>query len=91
MCAEQRDDDGRVYEDDRVRDDDKRRAGRVAAGQALALLLLAGEVVAAFEEEARDDGQQSRCVGEAVGDGNGETGQAGGGIARQRCDEQEVL
>jgi hypothetical protein len=49
MRAKQCDDDGRVYEDERVGDDDEGWARRVAMGKALAALVQTGEVVAAFQ------------------------------------------
>jgi len=81
MGAEQRDDNGRVDEDERVGDDDDRRASLVSAGQTLA----------AFEKYARDNGQERRGAGEDVGDGNGEAAYAGEGIARHCRDGKEPL
>lgn len=56
MRSYQGDDDGRVYEDDGVRDDDKRWALNTATVKALATLLIAREVVATLEQQARDYG-----------------------------------
>jgi hypothetical protein len=50
MCAEQRSNDGRVYEDDGIRYVDERWADCLTAWRALTTLLASSEVVAAFEK-----------------------------------------
>lgn len=52
MGASKGNDDGRVYEDERVGDDDKRWALDLAATQALATFLSTREVITAFKQEA---------------------------------------
>lgn len=81
MGAEQRDDDGRVDEDERVGDNDEWRAGSAAFGELFALLADAVEVEAGFEEEAGYERQGSCEAREDVGDGERELVSAGGGVA----------
>jgi len=52
MSADESNDDGRVDEDERVRDNYEWRALDLAASQMLAALLPAREVIAALEQEA---------------------------------------
>ena len=52
MSADESNDDGRVDEDERVRDDYKGWTLDLAAPQMLATLLPTREVIAAFEQEA---------------------------------------
>lgn len=70
MCAEERDDDCGVNENDGVGDDDEGRPLNLAAFQALLPLSTTSEVVAALEENAGDDRQGSRKAGERFGYGH---------------------
>jgi hypothetical protein len=49
MSADESNHDGRIYEDERVCDDDERRALDLAATQMLATFLSTREVIAAFQ------------------------------------------
>jgi hypothetical protein len=52
MRARKGNDDGGVDEDERVCDDDKRRALNLATAQVLATFLSTRKVIAAFQQEA---------------------------------------
>lgn len=52
MSANQGDDDARVDEDERIGDDDERRALDLAAAQALAALLTTCKVIATFQQQS---------------------------------------
>lgn len=67
MRTEQCNYDGRVYEDERVRDDDEGWALRLATAEALAPLLYAREVIAAFKQKASDEWQGRSEAGKGVG------------------------
>jgi hypothetical protein len=81
MCTEQRKNNGRVYEDDGIRDSDKRWADCLTGWCAAAMLLTFSEVVAAFEEQASDDGEGGSEASEELGDGDREPVRAGGCVA----------
>jgi len=68
MSAKQCDDGRGVYEDERVCDDDKRRTRSRTRRTAFAAFLRAGDIVAYLQEDARDNGQDSGCIGETVRD-----------------------
>jgi hypothetical protein len=66
MGSKQRNHDGGIDENERVRNDDKRRALDFSAFEMLATLLSTGEVVANFEEDAGDDRQECSRVRETI-------------------------
>lgn len=81
MRTQQCYDDRRVYEDDGVRDDDEGRALNLSAVEVLASLLFSSEIIAAFQEQACDDGQGSSEASQCVRDGHSAVGGARRGVS----------
>ena len=81
MCTCEGDNDSRVYEDERIRDDDKRRALNLTTVQVLAALLATGEVIAAFEQQARHYRQSGHEARECIRDGHRASVRAGGSVS----------